>query len=92
MGYINSATTTTLQLTLTDRGRNMMLRNGGFFDFFDKFSLSDCDIDYRNTQLHADTTITSNNSAQLGFLPDVTGNHQNIKSEILFTRHRKLIK
>ena len=82
MGYINSATTTTLQLTLTDRGRNMMLRNGGFFDFFDKFSLSDCDIDYRNTQLHADTTITSNNSAQLGFLPDVTGNHQNFRKAV----------
>ena len=62
MGYINSATTTTLQLTLTDRGRNMMLRNGGFLDLFQKFSLSDCDIDYRNTQLHADTTSTTNDS------------------------------
>ena len=82
MGYINSATTTTLQLNLTDRGRNMMLSNGGFLDLFEKFSLSDCDIDYRNTQSHVDTTSTTNDSAQLGFLPDYTGNHQNFRESI----------
>tara|TARA_R110000744_G_scaffold235180_2_gene352856 strand:+ start:27019 stop:28902 length:1884 start_codon:yes stop_codon:yes gene_type:complete len=83
MGYIDSATTITLRLTLTDEGRNKMLNTGTqVMDLFDKFGISDGDIDYRNTQIHADTTNTSNDSAQLGYLPNVTGNLTNFRQAV----------
>ena len=45
MGYIDSATTITLRLTLTDEGRNKMLNTGTqVMDLFDKFGISYGDI------------------------------------------------
>ena len=61
MGYIKSATTTTIRIQLTEDARERMLTSSNFMGLFDKFGISDSDIDYRNTQKHADTTTTSNN-------------------------------
>ena len=83
MAYISSATTATLQLTLTDYGRErLIVGSKGIEVTFDRFGISDGDIDYRNTQAHADTTSTANNSAQLGFIPDVTGNRSNFRKAV----------
>ena len=82
MGYINSATTTTIRIQLTEDARERMLTSSNFMGLFDKFGISDSDIDYRNTQKHADTTTTSNDSAQLGFLPDVTGNDSTFRNAV----------
>jgi len=82
MGYIKSATTTTIRIQLTEDARERMLTSSNFMGLFDKFGISDSDIDYRNTQKHADTTTTSNNSAQLGFLPDVTGNDTTFRNAV----------
>lgn len=82
MGYISAQTATTLTIELTEEGRNRISQGGNFINLFDKFAISDGDIDYRNTQLHADTTSTSNDSAQLGYLTDVTGIKNTYKSEV----------
>jgi len=82
MGYISAQTATTLTIQLTEEGRQRMLTSGNFIDMFNKFGISDGDIDYRNTQQHADTTSTSNDSAQLGYLPDATGQDSNYKNSI----------
>ena len=73
MGFINSASTTTLNLKLTDAGRKHLLNGGNVLNMFDKFGVSDGDIDYNNTQKHVDTSATLNDSDLLGFLPDITG-------------------
>ena len=67
MAYITSATTTTLELQLTDEGRRRVLESKSLTSLFEKFAISDADIDYRNTQQHADTNATTNDSAQLGY-------------------------
>ena len=82
MGYISAQTATTLTIQLTEEGRQRMLTTGNFISMFNKFGISDGDIDYRNTQPHADTTSTSNDSAQLGYLPDATGQDENYKNSI----------
>ena len=82
MGYIDSASTTTIKIQLTEDARSRMLTASNFMGLFDKFGISDSDIDYRNTQKHADTTTTSNNSAQLGFIPDVTGNDTTFRNAV----------
>ena len=82
MGYISAQTATTLTIQLTEEGRHMMLTSGNFINMFNKFGISDGDIDYRNTQKHADSNSTTNDSAQLGFLPDVTGQDSNYKNSI----------
>lgn len=82
MGYISSSTTVTLNVQLTDEGRSRILQAGNFVNLFDKFGISDGDIDYRNTQKHADTNSTSNDSAQLGFIPEVTGNLTNFRKAV----------
>mgnify|MGYP003626682882 FL=1 len=82
MAYITSATTTTLELQLTDEGRKRILESKSLVSLFEKFAISDGDIDYRNTQQHADTNITTNDSAQLGYLPYVTGNLINFRKQI----------
>ena len=66
MGYISAQTATTLTVQLTEQGRQLMLSTGSFISLFDKFVISDGDIDYRNTQAHGDSSSTANNSAQLG--------------------------
>ena len=83
MGYISAQTATTLTIQLTEEGRHMMLTSGNFINMFNKFGISDGDIDYRNTQKHADSNSTTNDSAQLGFLPDVTGQDSNYKNSII---------
>ena len=82
MAYITSATTTTLELQLTDEGRKRILESKSLVSLFEKFAISDGDIDYRNTQQHADTNNTTNDSAQLGYLPYVTGNLINFRKQI----------
>ena len=82
MGYISAQTATTLTVQLTEQGRNLMLSTGSFISLFDKFVISDGDIDYRNTQAHGDSSSTANNSAQLGYLPDATGQDNNYKNSI----------
>lgn len=82
MGYIDSATTTTVRIQLTEDARSRMLTASNFMGLFDKFGISDGDIDYRNTQKHADTSNTTNDSAQLGFLPDVTGNDTTFRNAV----------
>ena len=82
MAYITSATTTTLELQLTDEGRRRVLESKSLTSLFEKFAISDADIDYRNTQQHADTNATTNDSAQLGYIPYVTGNLLNFRKQI----------
>jgi hypothetical protein len=82
MGYISAQTATTLTVQLTEQGRQLMLSTGSFISLFDKFVISDGDIDYRNTQAHGDSSTTANNSAQLGYLPDVTGQDSNYKNSV----------
>tara|TARA_R110000824_G_scaffold18850_4_gene73966 strand:- start:13498 stop:15387 length:1890 start_codon:yes stop_codon:yes gene_type:complete len=82
MAYITSGTSTTLELQLTDEGRQALLNNKSLTSLFQKFAISDEDIDYRNTQKHADTNTTTNDSAQLGYLPYVTGNLINFRKQI----------
>ena len=50
MGFISSATTTTLNIQLTDEGRSRVLNGGNLINLFSKFGISDSDVDYRNTQ------------------------------------------
>jgi len=82
MGYIGAQTATTLTVQLTEQGRQLMLSTGSFISLFDKFVLSDGNIDYRNTQAHGDSSSTANNSAQLGYIPDATGQDSNYKNSI----------
>ena len=82
MAYITSATTTTLELQLTDEGRKRVLESKSLVSLFEKFAISDGDVDYRNTQQHADTNSTSNDSAQLGYIPYATGNLINFRKQI----------
>ena len=82
MGFISSATTTTLNIQLTDAGRSRVLNGGNIINLFQKFGISDSDVDYRNTQAHSDTNATTNDSAQLGFLPDVTGEKNTFRNAI----------
>ena len=82
MGFISSATTTTLNIQLTDAGRSRVLNGGNLINLFSKFGISDSDVDYRNTQAHSDTNATTNDSAQLGFLPDVTGEKNTFRNAI----------
>jgi len=82
MSYIKSGSTTTLDLLLTDEGRRMIIEGANHLNMFQKFSLSDCDIDYRSTKKHADTSSTVNDSPQLGFIPGVTGNILNFRKAI----------
>jgi len=65
MGYITSATTEYLDLHMTERGRKFLLQ-GSLADQIVKFALGDTDKDYRNS-----LNLSS------GFVPDVTGNHNN---------------
>ena len=82
MGYISAQTATTLTIQLTEQGRQLMLSTGSFISLFDKFGISDGSIDYRNTQAHGDSSSTANNSAQLGYLPDATGQDSNYKNSV----------
>ena len=82
MGFISSATTTTLNIQLTDEGRSRVLNGGNLINLFSKFGISDSDVDYRNTQSHSDTTTTTNDSAQLGFIPDVTGEKSTFRNAV----------
>ena len=82
MSYIKSGSTTTLDLLLTDEGRRMIIEGANHLNMFQKFSLSDCDIDYRSSKKHADTSSTVNDSPQLGFIPGVTGNILNFRKAI----------
>ena len=82
MSYIKSGNTTTLELILTDRGRRMILEGANQLNMFQKFSLSDCDIDYRSSKRHADTSSTVNDSPQLGFIPGTTGNILNFRKAV----------
>ena len=82
MGYITAQTATTLTLQLTEEGRSMMLTSGNFINMFNKFAISDGDIDYRSTEAHVDTTSTANDSPQLGYLTDVTGQDANFKNSV----------
>ena len=82
MGYISAQTATTLTIQLTEQGRQLMLSTGSFISLFDKFAISDGSIDYRNTQAHGDSSSTANNSAQLGYLPDTTGQDSNYKNSV----------
>lgn len=82
MGFINSASTTTLRLKLTDEGREQMLNGGNLIDLFTRFSLSDGDIDYKNTQKHADSSAIVNDSDMLGFIPDITGDESTFRNSV----------
>ena len=82
MGFISSATTTTLNIQLTDKGRSNVLNGGNLINLFSKFGISDSDIDYRNTQAHSDTSTTTNDSAQLGYIPDITGEKTTFRNAI----------
>ena len=82
MGFISSAITTTLNIQLTDKGRSRIVNGGNIINLFSKFGISDSDIDYRNTQLHSDTSTTSNDSAQLGYLPDITGEKNTFRNAV----------
>ena len=82
MGFINSASTTTLSLKLTDAGRMHILNGGNVLNMFDKFGISDGDIDYNNTQKHSDTSATVNDSDLLGFLPDITGDETTFRNSV----------
>ena len=82
MAYITSATTTTLELQLTDEGRRRVLESKSLTSLFEKFAISDADIDYRNSQKHADTNSTTNDSAQLGYIPYPTGNLINFRKQV----------
>ena len=82
MGFINSASTTTLNLKLTDAGRKHLLNGGNVLNMFDKFGVSDGDIDYNNTQKHVDTSATLNDSDLLGFLPDITGDETTFRNSV----------
>ena len=82
MGFITSASTTTLHLKLTDEGRERILNGGNLIDLFTRFSLSDGDIDYKNTKKHSDTSAILNDSDQLGFIPDVTGDESNFRNSV----------
>jgi len=71
MGFVQSASTQYIQTVLTNYGRGLLVSGtttglGGLTNFVKKFGLSDIDIDYRQTSLTGHT-------AQLGFIPDVTG-------------------
>ena len=82
MGFINSASTTTLSLKLTDAGRMHILNGGNVLNMFNKFGVSDGDIDYNNTQKHSDTSKTVNDSDLLGFLPDITGDETTFRNSV----------
>tara|TARA_R110001583_G_scaffold178582_1_gene334567 strand:- start:1503 stop:3386 length:1884 start_codon:yes stop_codon:yes gene_type:complete len=82
MGFINSASTTTLSLKLTDAGRKHILNGGNVMSMFNKFGISDGDIDYNNTQKHSDTSATVNDSDLLGFLPDITGDETTFRNSV----------
>jgi len=82
MGFINSASTTTLSLKLTDAGRMHILNGGNVLNMFNKFGVSDGDIDYNNTQKHSDTSATLNDSDLLGFLPDITGDETTFRNSV----------
>ena len=82
MAYTISGTNTTLELQLTDEGRKRILNTQSLAGLFQKFAISDGDIDYRNTQKHADTSISSRDSAQLGYIPYVTGNLINFRKQV----------
>ena len=82
MAYTTSGTNTTLELQLTDEGRKRILDAQSLVGLFQKFAISDGDIDYRNTQRHADSTTTSLDSAQLGYIPYVTGNLINFRKQV----------
>ena len=82
MGFITSASTTTLRLKLTDEGREQILNGGNLIDLFTRFSLSDGDIDYKNTKKHSDTSAILNDSDQLGFIPDITGDESTFRNSV----------
>ena len=82
MGFINSASTTTLRLKLTDAGREQILNGGNLVDLFTKFGLSDGDIDYKSSKKHSDTSAILNDSDQLGFIPDITGNETTFRNSV----------
>ena len=82
MGFINSASTTTLRLKLTDEGREQILNGGNLVDLFTSFSLSDGDIDYNSTKKHSDTSAILNDSDQLGFIPDITGDESTFRNSV----------
>tara|TARA_R110002110_G_scaffold129382_7_gene309499 strand:+ start:3519 stop:5657 length:2139 start_codon:yes stop_codon:yes gene_type:complete len=71
MGFVQSASTQYIETNLTNYGRGLLLSGttsglAGLVNFVKSFGLSDIDIDYRQTSLTGHT-------AQLGFIPDVTG-------------------
>tara|TARA_R110001583_G_scaffold78667_1_gene213062 strand:+ start:94248 stop:95909 length:1662 start_codon:yes stop_codon:yes gene_type:complete len=68
MGFNNSATTTTLQVHLTDYGRRLLFQ-GSLGDTIKTFTLGDSDRDYRNVK-----------DLGNGFVPDVTGDYEGVSS------------
>jgi len=69
MGYIASATTTYLDLHLSEKGRELLVKSandGSLSDAIITFAIGDTDEDYRNTS-----------QLSPGFVPDVTGSHNN---------------
>ena len=83
MGFITSSSTqTSLQLRLTDEGRERILKGGNLLTLFSKFAISDGDIDYRSTVKHANTSDTDINSPQNGYIPDVSGNKNNFRNSV----------
>ena len=82
MAFIASGTNTTVTIQLTDAGRSKVLNGGNLINLFTKFGISDSDIDYRNTQLHSNTNTTTTDSAQLGFIPDVTGQKTTFRNAV----------
>ena len=72
MGYVKTGTTLQLNLHLTEAGRRAIV-SGTVMSSISKFALSDGDIDYRSSSNHADTVLNTNDSPQLGFIPNVTG-------------------
>ena len=74
MGFATSASSVTLNLQLTDFGRERIIRAGNLTNLFSKFAISDSDIDYRNTQAHT--------TSQNGFIPGVTGQKTTFRTAI----------
>ena len=68
MGFNNSASTTTLQVHLTEYGRRLLFQ-GSLGDTIKTFTLGDSDRDYRN-----------NEELGNGFVPDVTGDYEGVSS------------
>lgn len=65
MGFINSGTTSNIEASLTQKGREYFFKNKNNFQIF-YFALGDSDANY----------LIQNQLGQ-GFVPDITGNNEN---------------